>query len=706
MNLVILRTVLAAGDFLFDESSIGSHEDGSRPWDQLTHVWRSWFALDNLNGLTAILEAKRQGSAICVSAKKTFGISTSENRLETVLNVGIALADNITSGLAGLASYNPQSDNRLDLPAVADRLKDENIELRLQLLVKDLLGARLNTMQAGVEEVRQKAADAIHLAIETGRWDEFRAIVGALARKKEILESIFENLFHPGESSEVFYKRPEAFLEALGAARAVGTWRWLRRWGFDSFERFFHRGGWEEIMHRFPEFGSELILVSYEWGGRPWGMGLREPRGFPREMLNKLFHRGWRPEDGLWLGEVAGSHTETETAVAWLLVTLDGRFPEPPEALRIERLRQFLEPKAMVHMIEEWPGATLELCLLAEGPRAPEWLSELADGWVQQFASSSTLVELLKRKPESGTELLQLLRRIISGNTFEGPRGVRELAYFEEISDPGYVMDILHHWPDAGFELVRLVSEIDPHWLDRFADVWMRKDVHARVVDLIYEVPDVAIEVLRRSGKALGDQERHWFREILRPRVFMDILRRRPQVGVQLLRLVRESHGGELMEELSSELVERIFHPERSIELFHRNPEIAVELLLLARKGAGRDRSRAFDQGSLEMLFSPSRAVDLLGRSSDASILLLDLALESDSQHWLNRFCETLIEMLNSTGHAQPVLSTLPLALVRRIERAAEQSGSQEIVERIEVAIQTSGEEMRWEPRGRRRKLR
>lgn len=493
-------------------------------------------------------------------------------------------------------------------------------------------------------------------------------------------------------------------MEALRAAREAGAWHWLRRWGFDAFERSFQRGGWEEMVHRFPQYGSELILVSYEWGARPWGRGLREPRGFPGEMLDELFHRGWREKGDEGPAGVVGRQGGTETAVASLLLALDGRSPEPPEKLRTERLRHFLQPEAMVRMIEDWPGATIELCLLAEGPRAPEWLSHLADGWLHQFTSPSTLMELLKKKPEAGTELLRLLRRIRSGRSFGGPRASRELPHFEEIGDPRYVMEILHSWPEAGFELVRLVSELDPQWLDRFADVWMREDMHPRaMMDLLYELPEIAIQVLRRSGDAERNPERRWLREILRPRVLMDILDRRPSVGVQLLRFVRESPRGKLIDEVAGELLERVLQPERSSGCLHRDPDVAVELLLLARNRGQQVRPHGVDQEWLDTAFPPDRVVHLLGPNPDASISILDLALESGSDRWLSRFCGSLAEMLNSADHGELALSKMPLGLVRRIEWAAERNGDQELQQRIQAVVRRSGEELNWGPHGRRR---
>jgi hypothetical protein len=67
LNLIIIRTVLDKNEFVFDEHYFTSSGDdtnpeakGARPWDKLTYLWRSCFTLENLNGLTSVLAARRE----------------------------------------------------------------------------------------------------------------------------------------------------------------------------------------------------------------------------------------------------------------------------------------------------------------------------------------------------------------------------------------------------------------------------------------------------------------------------------------------------------------------------------------------------------------------------------------------------------------------------------------------------------------------
>jgi hypothetical protein len=147
LNLILLRTILSSDGYTFDESKIipvGEKQvvpvkDSVRAWDRLTYLWRSWFSLESLNELTAILTAKRDGAEIALTAKPNFTTSASNNRLDSILNVSLALADNITAGMTGLFMYSPFGrDERIDLADVGERLRSERVDLELELSVRRL----------------------------------------------------------------------------------------------------------------------------------------------------------------------------------------------------------------------------------------------------------------------------------------------------------------------------------------------------------------------------------------------------------------------------------------------------------------------------------------------------------------------------------------------------------------------------------------
>lgn len=146
LNLILLRSVVSDKQYVFDEGGFGTHEDGSRPWDQLTYLWRSWFSLESLKGLSAILDARRDGTRIIIKTKRSFVTPSDENRLNLILNVGHTLADDVTTGLAGLIAYNPYTDSTVGLDTIQASLASEDIDLGPKIpflrLQKDLASVR------------------------------------------------------------------------------------------------------------------------------------------------------------------------------------------------------------------------------------------------------------------------------------------------------------------------------------------------------------------------------------------------------------------------------------------------------------------------------------------------------------------------------------------------------------------------------------
>lgn len=142
LNLILLRTVLDSEGYTFDEENILPFEDGTRAWDRLTYLWRSWFSLENLNGLTAILTAERDGTKIHLKAKKLFITASSASRLESYLSINMTLADNIGVGLSGLLLYDSSQENADQLNDIENRLMDENINLQVEIMTKRLQNLR------------------------------------------------------------------------------------------------------------------------------------------------------------------------------------------------------------------------------------------------------------------------------------------------------------------------------------------------------------------------------------------------------------------------------------------------------------------------------------------------------------------------------------------------------------------------------------
>lgn len=135
-NLILLRTILSSDGFVFDETTSSPSEDGTRAWDRLMYLWRSWFSLESLNGLSAILTAKREGSKIHLKAKETFGVSANSNRLDLIYNISSTMADGVMAGLSGLLSYDSFIDEPEKLDNIEKMLNSENIHLEATIMTK------------------------------------------------------------------------------------------------------------------------------------------------------------------------------------------------------------------------------------------------------------------------------------------------------------------------------------------------------------------------------------------------------------------------------------------------------------------------------------------------------------------------------------------------------------------------------------------
>ena len=162
LNLVTLRVVLSPAGFEFDEKKFGTADRRPRTWDRLAHLWRAWFSAEVLNPLSAVFQARREGTVIRLTRRDKFSMQTIGKRLDTVLNVGMALGDDIAIALAGLAvhdSFKSQSVALLDVSAAADA---EGLELRNSVLLRDLWdAARMRRSESHRRELLNQARAAL-----------------------------------------------------------------------------------------------------------------------------------------------------------------------------------------------------------------------------------------------------------------------------------------------------------------------------------------------------------------------------------------------------------------------------------------------------------------------------------------------------------------------------------------------------------------
>lgn len=104
LNLILLRCYLAQepDPYVLDEASLGGQPAGTRAWDRLTSLWRSWFSAESLSALASLATATRGGSRISIEPQRSPLLVPDESSLHAAYNAGVALADDLTAGTAGL----------------------------------------------------------------------------------------------------------------------------------------------------------------------------------------------------------------------------------------------------------------------------------------------------------------------------------------------------------------------------------------------------------------------------------------------------------------------------------------------------------------------------------------------------------------------------------------------------------------------------
>ena len=482
MNLITLRTILSPDGYRFAEDGIDTHEDGSRPWDQLTHMWRSWFSLDNLNGLTAILSAVRDGSQVRVTPRDAFRISTSSSRLEMVFNVSAALADNVTTGLAGLLNYNASHPEPGLLDDIQKGLDAEGIDLKLQLAVKRLVSQYDDTERAlywhADDPTAQLAAEVFERASEAGRFEELRTLLGVLWRQRDTTARwpSLGRALHPGMVVELLQRAPQIGICFLAALIEGGTWgdeHWSLRHEH-LLERVLHPRTIMAVMERWPDAGIEMFELLRRTG---LGWPGRSADDWPAPLLDELRDLAAR---------------KPESAVGMLSVVDD---LEPAAERMVTELVERLDPGDLAGIVYRQPVAGSRLIrMLRKHHRKPVPQEKMRDLFDENY-----LQGLIMRRPEAAVEVLHLLEEVAPRSA--AARVAKDL--FRRF-DPRDLGQVVYRDPIAGGQLVSLLYTLaleskaraaEGEWVDRFMHpremellIWRRQDGAAELLGLVLDM--------------------------------------------------------------------------------------------------------------------------------------------------------------------------------------------------------------------------
>ncbi|HJQ23275.1 MAG TPA: ATP-binding protein [Blastocatellia bacterium] len=455
INLILLRAIVTKDSFIFDESEIASHEDGSRPWDQLTHIWRSWFSIDNLNGITAILRADRNESQITIQSKETLRVSESRNRLETFLNINISLADNVSSGLVGLLLYDPAKENHLELEDISHRLSAENIDLEFQMMMNRLFRTEIIVHENNLREFLRLAEVTLAMALELDKTQELEHIILRLRRGlKRVLgvtlprvQSVYEDideLFHPRLLQHLLYQNPTAALDCFRLMREIGADRNLRRYGDEIIERTFHPKYLDKMLYRNPQDLSIFLQLIREFRSELWSARYGE----------KIFERLFRP---MHFRELIPH--QPETALSFIQLAREMGAERWIERYKDELFEQLLLPLELEELIRHRPETALSFIQLAREVGAERWMERYKDELFERLLHPRRLKELVYHNPESALSLLQLAREM---GEEQWTKYLRK-GLFEEIFHPGFLRWLFLHKPLTFVETLRLIRASELH---------------------------------------------------------------------------------------------------------------------------------------------------------------------------------------------------------------------------------------------------
>jgi ATPase family associated with various cellular activities (AAA) len=562
INLILLRVIVSDEPFVFDESQIGTHEDGTRPWDRLTHIWRSWFALDNLKDLTAVMIAERTETLISVRTKERFQVMESDNRLETCLNVGISLADNISSGLAGLLLFDPFRPNQIDIDDLASRLGTEKISLDFEIIRKRLFRAEREIEDGKVDEYFDIFRQALEMSFHNERPEEVEHIILSLRRaihrlKREDLRElriasgrVFRNAIDPRTAHQVVMVSPQAGLVLLQVAKEVADTEWIRHFGRDLMEFTFRRDP-IEMMEREPDSWIAWVRLV-----RELGIGhLREPHG--RKFFHEFFERALDPRQLLDLSE-----RNPEAALDWvrLMRELGGRrFLERfgPKSFHPEFFERALDPRYLLELSERNPEATLALVQLARELGGEHFIERygkklLHREFLERTLDPGYLLHLSERNPEAALALVQVARELGGKRFIERYEGkLLNSEFFQRALDPRYLLDLGERNPEAALASIQLARELG------------------------------GAHVLENHGKKLFHPE--FFERALDPRHLFRGADSSPAVVLEWLALILELGGERVMQRIGPEFFDSIFDAVTLAQFLQQKPAAFAVALRLSR---------------------------------------------------------------------------------------------------------------------------
>ncbi len=499
LNLIILRTMVGDTGFVFDESSVAAHEDGTRPWDQLTHIWRSWFSVDNLNGITAILTAQRRDSKISFRPKAVFRVSESSNRLQTFFNISVALADDICAGLAGLLLHDPSFEGPISIDDISEKLNAEHIELRWQISLFRLFSAERTFPEPSTDQFFNIARETLHIALRMGRFQEWPSVIGSIRRGLQNRLSTYRSSEHPAESGHI--ADAEKLLETLFQPRYV-----------------------IELAERNPEAALSCIQLIREFIGERW---LGQHR--TRELMERILY----PPRFLEFAE-----HDPEAALSYLKLAREVNGEAWLRRNAGELIARRFSPKQIIRLFSQNSRAALgwmEILVSLESRTRSEYIEEVLRG----IMSSSLLLNLAETDPKAALRLLRWLRSMSETPVTFSKRFLYQVYNVRKFSE-------LARWdPESALNWIHLLRELGgEEWLNDTAEELLGSVHPAQMLDLANWAPEELLQCIALMGDPVQQRwlelgESRTYQHLFAPDFLKRLLAEQPNAMWGAIKLAR-----------------------------------------------------------------------------------------------------------------------------------------------------------------------
>jgi NACHT conflict system protein len=183
VNLVTIRTIFSDEEYCFEDNARQSHDERAEIWTRLTHLWRSWFSIESLGGITAVMTGRRDKQKVLLRRRKSFALPPRTDRLDSILNISLAVGDETTAGIVGLALFDPYGVNTMDLFEVEHKLNAERLDLTLEIALRKL---RFLYGSALSKEEQHRLFGEYFRLLANSKWSNFGILIDLMLLMREI----------------------------------------------------------------------------------------------------------------------------------------------------------------------------------------------------------------------------------------------------------------------------------------------------------------------------------------------------------------------------------------------------------------------------------------------------------------------------------------------------------------------------------------